>query len=77
MARFVTMKRGGMPGKVAVNADLVTDVRAAAGAFTDIFFHEHQVTVEGTFEQVVAMLTGEEQLRAQENNDKSWLRKIG
>ena len=77
MARFVTIKRGGMPGKVGINPDLVTDVRSAAGAFTDIFFHEHQITVEGTFEQIVAMLSGGEHMRTTESIDKQWLRKTG
>jgi hypothetical protein len=50
------MRKGG-GGKVAVNPDLVTHVRSAAGAFTDIFFDGHQVAVEGTFEEVVARLS--------------------
>jgi len=74
MARFVTMKRGGVPGKVGINPDLVTDVRSAAGAFTDIFFGEHQITVEGTFEQVVASLSGVEPPRAGQQPDKHWLK---
>lgn len=53
---FVVMKRGGTPGKVAVNTDLVTYVRSSPGPFTDIYFGEHHVSVEGTFEQVVALL---------------------
>jgi hypothetical protein len=51
------MRKGG-GGKVAVNPDLVTHVRSAAGAFTDIFFDGQQVAVEGTFEEVVARLSG-------------------
>ena len=58
MARFVTMKRGGQPGKVAINVDMVTDVRSSAGAFTDVYCGAHQITVEGSFESVLALLTG-------------------
>ena len=56
MARLVVMRKGG-GGKVAINPDLVTHVRSAAGAFTDIFFDGVQVAVEGTFEEVVARLS--------------------
>ena len=59
MAKLVVMRKGG-GGKVAINPDLVTHVRSAAGAFTDIFFEGQQVAVEGTFEEVVARLAGRE-----------------
>ena len=59
MARLIVMRRGG-GGKVAVYPDLVTHVRSATGAFTDLFFEGHQVAVEGTFEEVVARLAGPE-----------------
>jgi len=59
LARLVVMRKGG-GGKVAINPDLVTHVRSAAGAFTDIFFDGQQVAVEGTFEEVVARLTGKD-----------------
>lgn len=59
MTRLVVMRKGG-GGKVAINPDLVTHVRSAAGAFTDIFFEGQQVAVEGTFEEVVARLSGRE-----------------
>ena len=59
MAKLIVMRKGG-GGKVAINPDLVTHVRSAAGAFTDIFFDGHQVAVEGTFEEVVARLSGQE-----------------
>ena len=58
MARLVVLRRGG-GGKVAVNSELVTHVRSAAGAFTDIFIAGQQVAVEGTFEEVVARLSGQ------------------
>ena len=56
MAKLVVMRKGG-GGKVAINPEQVTHVRSAAGAFTDIFFDGHQVAVEGTFEEVVALLS--------------------
>lgn len=58
MARFVTFKRGGQPGKVAINVELVTDIRSSAGPFTDVHCGAHQITVEGSFGQVVASLSG-------------------
>jgi len=54
--KLVVLRKGG-GGKVAVNPDLVTYVRSAAGAFTDIFFEGQQVAVEGAFEDVVRQLT--------------------
>ena len=56
MARLIVMRKGG-GGRVAVNPELVTHVRSANGAFTDIFFESEQVAVEGTFEEVVARLS--------------------
>lgn len=53
--RLVVMRKGG-GGKVAVNPDLVTYVRSANGAFTDIFFDGQQVAVEGAFDDVVRQL---------------------
>lgn len=50
------MRKGG-GGKVAINPDLVTHVRSANGAFTDVFFEGQQVAVEGTFEDVVRQLS--------------------
>ncbi len=52
------MKKGGEPGNVAINPDKVTHVRSASGPFTDIYFGEHRVAVEGSFAQIVARLTG-------------------
>ena len=75
MARLVVMRKGG-GGKVAVNPDLVTHVRSANGAFTDIFFEGQQVAVEGTFEEVVARLspperkTGEGVARREEDGER-------
>ncbi|MBV9884441.1 MAG: hypothetical protein JO276_15635 [Sphingomonadaceae bacterium] len=56
MAKFVVLKKGG-GGRVAINPEQVTHVRSAAGAFTDVFFDGQQVAVEGTFEEVVALLS--------------------
>lgn len=56
MARLVVLRKGG-GGKVAVNPDLVTFVRSATGAFTDVFFDGQQVAVEGTFEEIVTQLS--------------------
>lgn len=56
------MKKGGEPGEVAINPDRVTHVRTASGPFTDIYFGEHRVAVEGTFAQVVARLTSSSEL---------------
>ena len=56
MAKLVIMKKGG-GGRVAINPEQVTHVRSATGAFTDVFFDGHQVAVEGTFEEVVALLS--------------------
>ncbi|HYD36926.1 MAG TPA: hypothetical protein VEA60_04900 [Allosphingosinicella sp.] len=56
--KLIIMKKGGEPGDVAINPDRVTHVRTASGPFTDIYFGEHRVTVEGTFNQVVARLIG-------------------
>jgi hypothetical protein len=57
VAKLVVMKKGG-GGRVAINPEQVTHVRSATGAFTDVFFDGHQVAVEGTFEEVVALLSG-------------------
>ena len=76
MARLIVMRRGG-GGKVAVNPDLVTHVRSAAGAFTDIFFDGHQVAVEGTFEEVVARLSAPERRSELERREENGERRDG
>ena len=58
MAKLVIMKKGGEPGEIAINPDMVTHVRQAPGQFTDIYFGEVRVAVEGTFRQVVEKLVG-------------------
>ncbi|HMG47869.1 MAG TPA: hypothetical protein VK614_10455 [Allosphingosinicella sp.] len=56
MAKLVVFKKGG-GGKVAINPEQVTHVRSAAGAFTDVFMGSQQVAVEGSFEEIVALLS--------------------
>ena len=58
IVKLIIMKKGGEPGDVAINPDRVTHVRTSSGPFTDIYFGDNRVTVEGTFAQVVARLTG-------------------
>jgi hypothetical protein len=55
--KLVIMKRGGGGGEVAVNVDRVTYVAATPGPFTDIYFGDLHVTVEGTFQFVCARLS--------------------
>jgi hypothetical protein len=55
--KLVIMKRGGQRGDVAVNCDLITHVASTPGPFTDIYFGDHQITVEGTFQQVCMRLS--------------------
>ena len=71
---LVVMKRGGQPGNIAINPDLVTYVRSASGPFTDIHFGEHHVSVEGSFEQVVAKLSGEAIVTAERAAPRTWIR---
>jgi hypothetical protein len=59
LAKFLIMRKGG-GGKVAINPDLVTHIRSANGAFTDVFFEGQQVAVEGAFEDVVRQLSAVE-----------------
>jgi len=66
------MKKGGEPGEVAINPDRVTHVRAASGPFTDIYFGEHRVAVEGSFAQVVARLTAQSEAADSGAAPKSW-----
>ena len=74
--KLVIMKRGGEPGEVAINPDLVTHVRATSGAFTDIHFGEYRIAVEGTLHQVIARLatSPEQASSASAPAPKTWLR---
>jgi hypothetical protein len=56
VARFVVLRKGG-GGKVAINPEQVAFVRSAAGAFTDVFFDGQQVAVEGSFDEIVKLLS--------------------
>jgi hypothetical protein len=69
--KLIIMKKGGEPGEVAINPDRITHIRTASGPFTDIYFGEHRVAVEGTFAQVVARLTGQGELPEQ-SSAKNW-----
>lgn len=66
------MKKGGEPGEVAINPDRVTHVRSVSGPFTDIYFGEHRVAVEGSFSQVVARLTERSDAADGAAAPKSW-----
>jgi hypothetical protein len=57
VTQFVILKRAGEAGKVAVNPAMVTEVRSSSGPYIDIHFGEHRIAVEGTLQQVVAMLS--------------------
>lgn len=63
------MKKGGEPGEVAINAELVTHVKSAAGPFTDIYFGEHRVAVEGSFQDTVNKLAGDELIKPPVSRD--------
>ncbi|HEY1606334.1 MAG TPA: hypothetical protein VGF77_12140 [Allosphingosinicella sp.] len=56
--KLVMMKRGGQRGDLAVNVDRITYVAATPGPYTDIYFGDIHVTVEGSFQQVCARLSG-------------------
>lgn len=71
---LIVMKRGGQPGSIAINPELVTYVRSSSGPFTDIHFGEHHVSVEGTFEQVVARLTADARPGIDKPVIKSWIK---
>jgi hypothetical protein len=71
IVKLIVMKKGGEPGNVAINPEKVTHVRTASGPFTDIYFGEHRVAVEGSFAQVVARLTGEAEV-PEGAASKSW-----
>ena len=69
--KLVVMKKGGEAGEVAINVDKVTHIRSAAGPFTDVWFGDHRVAVEGSFRQVVAALSGA-MPPAEAAPDKNW-----
>lgn len=69
---LVLFKRGGQPGNISINSELVTYVCSSSGPFTDVHFGEHKVAVEGTLEQVVAKLSGQSMM--QQPAAKSWIK---
>lgn len=75
MAKLVILKKGGDPGEIAINPELVTHVRAAPGQFTDIYFGETRVAVEGTFRQVVEKLSnaGADGAETRQGTGRSWI----
>ena len=69
------MKKGGEPGEIAINPEMVTHVRQAPGQFTDIYFGEVRVAVDGTFRQVVEKLTsaGGNGSEAHQGAGRTWI----
>ena len=57
--RLVILKRGGQRGDVAVNVDRITYVASTPGPYTDIYFGDFHVTVDGTFHQICTRLSAE------------------
>ena len=74
--RLVVLKKAGEPGKVAINPDQVTHLRSGPGNFVDLFFGETKVAVEGTFEDVVNRLCGEQVARRDHDPAKDWYAKV-
>ncbi len=76
--KLVIMKRGGQRGEVAVNVDRVTYVAATPGPFTDIYFGDFHVTVEGTFQQVCARLSVDAAVAAPNSDTpRNWFQQRG
>lgn len=73
MTQFVILKRAGEPGKVAVNPAMVTEVRSTSSPYCDIHFGDHRVAVEGTLQQVVALLSRPEDAPREPPVADSWL----
>ena len=76
MGRLVVLDKAGEPGKVAINPDRVTHLRAGPGNFVDVFFGDTKVAVAGTFEYVVNRLCGEEVARRERDPAKEWFVKV-
>lgn len=71
--KLVIMKKAGDSGEVAINPALVTHVRSAPGAFTDIYFAEHRVAVQGSFNEIVNRLAGHDAADPRPRPDQNWL----
>ena len=74
--RLVILRKAGEPGKIAINPDRVTHLRSGPGNFVDLFFGEVKVAVEGTFEEVVNRLAGEEVATRERDPTKDWFTKV-
>ena len=77
--KLVILKRGGQRGEVAVNVDRITYVAATPGPYTDIYFGDFHVTVEGTFHQVCARLSNEAPVvaPAESGAPRNWFQQRG
>ncbi|MDB5671539.1 MAG: hypothetical protein JWO25_2498 [Alphaproteobacteria bacterium] len=79
--QYVVFRRGGEPGKIAINPAQVTEVRSSPGPYTDIHFGAHRIAVEGTFDQVVSRLSGRNMSNAEATEPvavEGWLaRQVG
>jgi hypothetical protein len=73
LTQFVILKRAGEPGKVAVNPAMVTELRSSSGPYIDVHFGDHRVAVEGTLQQVIALLSKPEDAPREPPVAESWL----
>lgn len=71
--RLVIMKKGGETGEVAINPEQITHIRSMPGPYTDIYFKDHRVAVEGSFRQVIDALSDRRNARSAQNDERSWL----
>jgi hypothetical protein len=76
LMRLVILNKAGEPGKVAINADLVTHLRAGPGNFVDLFFGDTKVAVAGTFEEVASRLSGSQLSHGTRDPAKDWFAKV-
>lgn len=72
--RMVVMKKGGEPGDVAINPDLVTHVRSSGGPYTDVYFKDHKIAVELPFREVVNLLSGDYERTPERRSGGNWLK---
>ncbi|HEX2763795.1 MAG TPA: hypothetical protein VHM92_08150 [Allosphingosinicella sp.] len=74
--RLVILSKAGEPGRIAINPNQVTHLRAGPGNFVDVFFAETKVAVAGTFEEVVNALCGEIVVGGPQDPAKAWFTKV-
>ena len=74
--RLVVLNKAGEPGKIAINPDRVTHLRAGPGNFVDLFFGDTKVAVAGSFEEVVNKLCGDEVVRTGRDPTRDWFAKV-